>query len=190
MAQTGRLSIWDTDRWLCNSVGELVTALEEFYQAEEPGAEAADEDVIEDCSNCPRLGDPLCSVDIGVCPAKRDRIARIYRQNREIRAALPYLTVKDIQGRTKHAALIRAYYLCIPPDRRLPRHMERRGWVEVARMLGVTIPRCSGGVRCREGDDRIELPKCKWAACEGQHRDFEEARTGAIRALYRVLQVR
>jgi hypothetical protein len=183
-------SVWDTKRWLCNSVDDLEEALEEYHMAEEPGPEETTEELL-DCLQCDRLGDSMCMPEAGLCPQKRDRLRRIYAQNQEIKRAMPYLQAKDLRADTHHAALIRSYYLAIPAERRTPRHMERRGWTETARMLGAPVPKCSGTMRCRvPGDTRNNLLLCHSEACERTFRLFEEDRCAAIKAFWRTLLAR
>jgi hypothetical protein len=162
-------SIWDTDRWLFNSAADLEKALEEYHGRKDIAAGDGQDD-----------GDKENS---------RDTEGRIYAQNLVIdRGLIDLLAAK----RVRDFALLHRYYRQLGVHRE-PRWAESRGWVGVARMLGIRVPPCSGsGYRCRvAADKRQEIELCPSGRSCLVHKDrFEELRTIALCSLLHSIQRR
>lgn len=114
-------------------------------------------------------------------PEKMDRGYRLYSQNLAINAGMRYIGVVSPYAWT----LLDRYY-------RKGLWGEFRGWAKVSRRLGLPVPDCPSGRRCRvSGDDRYELPVCDVGrSCQWDRDTFEVQLGLAIAALFFALQFR
>lgn len=155
-------SIWSTDRWICNTEEQLEAALREYRDAEEEaeghGQDGEDRD------------------------AFRDRVGRIYSQNREIDRGM-----RRIRGEhPQEWHLLKGFYLWeLWKD-------QARGWHHTAVAMGWEMPQCQLFQRCRVGaDTRYERESC-WtgARCPALLEKFWEVHARSLRVLLLGLQRR
>jgi len=112
---------------------------------------------------------------------KRDRRGRIYAQNLEIDRGMVL-----IGAASPYAWCLLDRYFCKGV------WAEFRGWVGVARSVGLPLPDCWGFVRCRiVGDDRLDLPACRSGVrCQQVKTVFEEHLELCLEALLAACEFR
>jgi hypothetical protein len=157
-----RSSIWERDRWLCNTETQLESALREYRDAEED----ADGNGTEE----------------GEREDQPDRRYRIYAQNRVIDQAMRAIRPEH----PKEWHLLKGYYIW-----ELWKDINR-GWHDTGKMLGWNMPECQKYLRCRTAnDDRYQVALCdNGEDCPALKAKFLELNTAAVKVLLHAVQRR